>query len=212
MIMKRVIATVTAVGLILGLSFAASAQGKGGQNFKERMLSEKIAFITTELSLTPAEAQVFWPVYNQIQEANKASFEAMKKAYHALHKAIKEGKSEKEISDALDAYLAASEAAQVDQKAIADQYKTVLPVEKVAKLFVAEEKFRKMQINKLREPRQPQGEGFKGGRPEGRPEGRPGGRPEGRPEMGPGHPKGNGEGVPANDTDAHGRTRKPKKN
>ena len=35
-------------------------------SWHDKMMSEKIAFITTELELTPEEAQVFWPVYNQI--------------------------------------------------------------------------------------------------------------------------------------------------
>ena len=122
----------------------------------ERLQSEKIAFITQEIDLTPEEAQVFWPVYNQCgkeaREAHKAQMEAMgeirgKKA---------EGLSDSELEKKLDAYIKASkEAAQV----MADWYpkfKKVLPISKVAKLYQAEEAFQMRMINNLKKHPQPQ--------------------------------------------------------
>lgn len=44
------------------------AQPKEQQDWHEKMMSEKIAYITSVLALTPQEAQVFWPVYNQIAQ------------------------------------------------------------------------------------------------------------------------------------------------
>ena len=35
---------------------------------RERLESYKIAFFTQRLNLTPAEAEKFWPLYNQYQE------------------------------------------------------------------------------------------------------------------------------------------------
>ena len=51
-------------------------------------MSEKIAFLTTAIGLTPGEAQAFWPVYNQMwEERGKAQFNVMK-AYKALEAAV----------------------------------------------------------------------------------------------------------------------------
>ena len=48
---------------MLGLGFAARAQDK-----KEDALEAlRIAFISKQLELTPAEAEKFWPVYNKYQ-------------------------------------------------------------------------------------------------------------------------------------------------
>lgn len=48
---------------MLGLSFVAQAQDK-----KEDALEAlRIAFISKQLELTPAEAEKFWPVYNKYQ-------------------------------------------------------------------------------------------------------------------------------------------------
>ena len=65
--MKRI--TIMAAIALLAIS-TMHAQPKQG-NWQEKMMSEKIAFITMELELTPEEAQVFWPVYNQIAKENQ---------------------------------------------------------------------------------------------------------------------------------------------
>ncbi|MCQ2140683.1 MAG: hypothetical protein MJZ09_09960 [Bacteroidales bacterium] len=140
---------VMALAMIL-LGFSAGAQQKKN-DFQNQFLSEKIAFITSELCLTPEEAQVFWPVYNQIDKEIKAKFEAVMKTYRTLAQAVESNKSQKEIEAALDAYTKAVTASRVDETVIMARYEKVLPVEKVAKLYVAEEKFRKMQVHRLRD-------------------------------------------------------------
>jgi hypothetical protein len=51
----------------------------GQTDKKDRLESIQIAFLTKELSLTPEEAQKFWPVYNdykaELAQARKASRE-----------------------------------------------------------------------------------------------------------------------------------------
>ncbi|NBC24749.1 MAG: hypothetical protein GVX78_03945, partial [Bacteroidetes bacterium] len=36
-------------------------------NWKEKIESQKVAFITNELNFTPKEAREFWPLYNEHQ-------------------------------------------------------------------------------------------------------------------------------------------------
>lgn len=134
------------------LSFSnIQAQPKQKCNWQEKMMSEKIAFITMELQLTPEEAQVFWPVYNQINQKNKEAQKAMNKAYRAMVKAMEEGTvSDKELNALLDDYLAAKQAHKEAGKGDADQYRKVLPAKKVAKLYVAEENFRRHHIRNFK--------------------------------------------------------------
>lgn len=134
------------------LSFSnIQAQPKQKCNWQEKMMSEKIAFITMELQLTPEEAQVFWPVYNQINQKNKEAQKAMSKAYRAMVKAMEEGTvSDKELNALLDDYLAAKQAHKEAGKGDADQYRKVLPAKKVAKLYVAEENFRRHHIRNFK--------------------------------------------------------------
>ena len=138
-----------AVMLLAGMNAFAAMQHNHHEDWKQKMQSEKIAFLTSEIGLTPEEAQNFWPVYNEV---NKEKDEAMKevfKAYSELESAIKEGKSEKEINNLLDKYLDSKKAQkEVDAKA-AEKYRKVLKGDKVAKVFIAEENFRRHHIRNL---------------------------------------------------------------
>lgn len=142
----------TLIAVLALLSFSnIQAQQKQKCNWQEKMMSEKIAFITMELQLTPEEAQVFWPVYNQINQKNKEAQKAMNKAYRAMVKAMEEGTvSDKELNALLDDYLAAKQAHKESGKGDADQYRKVLPAKKVAKLYVAEENFRRQHIRNFK--------------------------------------------------------------
>ena len=101
------------------------------------------------MDLTSEEAQVFWPIYNQAEKEKREAYKAVKQAYDNLDKGIQEGKGKKEIETLLRQYTAALDATQgIDSKYVS-QYERVLPVEKVAKLFIGEESFRRQQIQRL---------------------------------------------------------------
>lgn len=138
------------VAILIGISANLSAQGPKdeGKNWRDRIMSEKIAFLTNAIGLTPEEAQAFWPVYNQTwDERGKAQFAVME-AYRALEKAVDENKSA-EIPALLDKYLDAVKAKDKLNAACADRFRKVLTTEKVARLYVGEERFRMEQIHKL---------------------------------------------------------------
>ena len=96
-----------AIAVVLTIAASsASAQPKDKGNWHERVQAEKIAFITAELELSPEEAQVFWPVYNQLNAEAKALQQASANAYRTLVQALKEATaSDKEIDKLLDDYL-----------------------------------------------------------------------------------------------------------
>ena len=174
---------IMAVLALLSFSNIQAQPKKGG--WQEKMMSEKIAFITMELQLTPEEAQVFWPVYNQISQKNKETQKAMNKAYRTMVKAMEEGSvSDKELNALLDDYLAALQAYKESGKGDVDQYRKVLPAKKVAKLYVAEENFRRHHIRNFKGGHKGPGAPgcpAQGGNGSGRPaQGQGGGKPEAR--------------------------------
>jgi len=122
-----------------------------GKQWQERLESEKIAFLTNEMSLTPKEAQAFWPLYNQAQKEQREAIEASMKAFSELDKALREGKTGKDVNSLLEKYTKAVDDQNVSAKYL-KEYLKVLPAEKVGKLLVGEEKFRQSQINRLRQP------------------------------------------------------------
>ena len=147
--MKKTIAIIAAAMAFMCINISAFANQRCEEDWKERIMSEKIAFLTVEVGLTPEEAQTFWPVYNQVEQGKDEAIRKTIQAYRELNKAVEEGKSTKEISALLDNYLAAQKNLREYENCIADKYKSALPADKVAKLYVAEEKFRRQQIRNL---------------------------------------------------------------
>ena len=99
--------------------------------------------------LTPEEAQVFWPVYNQISQEKDAAMRETFKMYKKLEEAIEAGRPEKELKVLLDEYLKAQDKSRNIEKGANEKLSKVLSVEKIAKLYIAEEHFRRHQIHKL---------------------------------------------------------------
>ena len=140
---------------MLVFSTAAMAQDrKGGKDdaWKDRIASMKIAFLTSEMDLTPEEAQNFWPIYNKAQAEMDEAMGKVMKAFGDMDRAIRDGKSDKEISGLLHVYTSALVASKGIEEKYAKAYEKVISSTKVAKLFVGEEKFRMQQIRKLGAP------------------------------------------------------------
>ena len=146
--MKRIFYIALMAVMFAGIG-TASAHNSFTNDWKQKLMSEKVAFLTVEMGITPEEAQVFWPIYNEVSKKNDEAMQKVFSSYKALEQALNEGKGSKDIQKLLDAYLDAL----ADQKEVnsdaADKYKSVLPVEKVAKLYIGEEKFRRQHIRNL---------------------------------------------------------------
>ncbi len=150
--MKKVFSVLCALMVLSIGAFAQGPQGprRGADNgWRERVRAEKVAFLTEEIDLTESEAQVFWPIYNEIQKAQRDGFEAVKNAYDAMAKGVEEKKSSKEMEKLVKAYIDAKEKNEGIETKYLNKLLKVLPAEKVARYYVAEEKFRHQQIGRL---------------------------------------------------------------
>ncbi len=134
--------------MMLAFCGTASANRSCG-DWREKMMAEKIAFITVELGLTSEEAQIFWPVYNEVSKEKDKATHNVFKAFKALEDALNNGKPEKEIAPLLEDYLEALEKQRKTDNEAPAKYRKVLSEEKMAKLFVSEEKFRRQHIRRM---------------------------------------------------------------
>ena len=153
--MKKVISVLCSLALVAASAIAQPPQGpqgprRGGDNgWRERVRAEKVAFLTEQIDLTESEAQVFWPIYNEIQKSQRESFEAVQKAYMAMEKGVQEKKTGKEMEKLVKAYIDAKEKGEGIETKYLNKLMKALPAEKVARYYVAEEKFRHQQIGRL---------------------------------------------------------------
>lgn len=151
--MKKVISVLCLLAVLATGALAQEQQrgrhGQGSEGWRERVRSEKVAFLTEQIDLSESEAQVFWPIYNQIQKEQREAFEAVRKAYEAMEKGLQEGKTGKEMEKLVNAYVDAKDKNEGIETKYLNKLMKALPAEKVARYYVAEEKFRHQQIGRL---------------------------------------------------------------
>ena len=146
--MRRISSVALTIVMLL-LSAASYGQDNNRKGWQERIKAEKIAFLTDAMDLSPAEAERFWPIYNKAEAETREQWKATMDAYRALEEGIKTGKDEKEISALLDRYTKALNAGNHIEGKYLEEYRKILSNKKIAKLFIGEENFRRMQIHKL---------------------------------------------------------------
>lgn len=119
----------------------------------ERLNSQKIAFYTQRLQLTSAEAEKFWPVYNEYQRKKndillekRDTDKYLRQSYSTL--------TDKEIEEISDKYIAFNKAEADLLTAYHEQFKKVLPIKKVIKLYQAENQFKEMLLRQIRNNQQ----------------------------------------------------------
>ncbi len=121
---------------------------------RENIEAQKVGFLTKKLDLTAEEAQKFWPVYNQyddkLKELRSKRREDMKNAKENL-----EGMSDKDIEQLVDNEMAFRQKELDLQKEYNSKFKAVLPIKKVAKLYRADEEFKRFLLNELKDRKQP---------------------------------------------------------
>lgn len=154
--MKTIITTLI---LVLGLSAGLMAQKPGQADpgpkpgpkkeaRKEKIEALRVAYITKELDLTEAEAQVFWPVYNEYQKKQEDSRKELKRKYNK--ETNYNFATDKEAEDYITADIQHKMQEAELLKTYYEKIKKVLPVKKVAKLRHAEESFRQEMLKQLK--------------------------------------------------------------
>jgi Spy/CpxP family protein refolding chaperone len=122
------------------------------QQKKEQVKSMKIAFITTELNLTPDEAAKFWPLFNEFEEKQREIRQEKIKNY--IDRAQSSEKlSEKEALALLNQMESAEEELHQLRKKFIVNLKGILPASKILKLKKAEEQFSKKLLQQYRDKR-----------------------------------------------------------
>lgn len=139
--------------LLSATTAAVSAQDDDMPAIPEERMQEikaqKTAFLTQRLDLSPAEAEKFWPLYNQFDK----ELDANRKEMRADHKAMKKDTelTEAEASAAIDKEMAGRQKELDIRKKYAADFKKTIGAVKTLKLGKAERDFRKELIKRFRD-------------------------------------------------------------
>ena len=123
-------------------SLSLNAQHKNRSNTSsEKIEAQKIAFFTQKLDLTPEEAKVFWPVYNEYSERKK-ELRNMR-----ISRTDLETIDDAEASNLIDEYFKNKEQGLALDKEYILEFKKILPSKKVLTLVILERKFKEKILN-----------------------------------------------------------------
>ncbi len=127
------------IGILALCLSMISGYAQSGQSKKEQKEAQRVAFFTEKLELTPEEAEKFWPVY---REYKKAQTDLRKNERPKKDKSIGE-MTDDEVQELLDGMINYKQKELDLKKKYHEKFKTILPIKKVAKLYHAEEQFKK---------------------------------------------------------------------
>lgn len=136
--------------LFTALPFVLLAQVN--QQRREKIESMKIGFLTERLDLTPEEAKTFWPVYNKYS-AEVTTLRKSRRESITETGANYDQMPEAELEKIVDSEIIFRQNELDIVKKYHPQFKNVLPVKKVAKLYRAEEEFKKKLLEMLKNRR-----------------------------------------------------------
>lgn len=134
-------------GLLLCAQPPGPPPGPRDAKMEKKVEAMRIAFITNELDLTPEESQVFWPLFNEMREKERALREEMRPS-----KPLEE-LSDKEAQIQLENQMKLADEEAALHKAYTERFLKILPAAKVLKLQQAEGEFRRRLINEVKERR-----------------------------------------------------------
>ncbi|MBK9192187.1 MAG: hypothetical protein IPM77_12125 [Crocinitomicaceae bacterium] len=140
--------TMLVIAVLSSALIFAQPKDNPKQQKEEYIRTQKIAFISTELALTPEEAEKFWPVYNEYDAALEKIREE-RKGYMKELKTINDltGERAYELTAAiLDTDI---KEASIRKEYLA-KFAEVLDDKKAAKVFYAEEKFKRELLKEIR--------------------------------------------------------------
>ena len=119
---------------------------------KEQIKALKVAFITTELNLTPEESAKFWPLFNAFEDRQQEIKKQKIKAYLERTDGSSIDKlSEKEAATLLTQMESTEDELYQLKKKFVTNLKVILPSTKILKLKKAEEQFSKKLLQQYRD-------------------------------------------------------------
>ncbi len=164
--------------LLIGISIATASvafaqdDDDGPPIHEERMKeikAQKSAYLTQKMDLSPEEAQIFWPIYNQMDDELETNRKELREHVRSLKKSGTE-MTEQQANDLLDRELAMREKEVQVRKKFDPQLRKAIGAQKLVKLHKAERDFHREVVKRFRDRKD--GERSGGGH-----EGRPGDAP-----------------------------------
>ena len=136
------------VQILLFTAISACCLGQGGGQ-PQRIMEEKVAFFNKQINLSKTEADNFWPIYKDYENRkNRISGEKRTLMQYYIRNA--NNMSSQEITETLNKYMAFEKQETDLLITYNEKFRSVLPDEKVLKIYIAEVRFKDYLLKQLR--------------------------------------------------------------
>ncbi len=134
--------------LLTFLFFTTAIIAQERRPAKERVDAMKIGFLTERLNLTSEEAKIFWPVYNmysdELEKLRKSRRENIINTKENLDE-LSDAELEKNVDNEI---IFRQNELEIIKK-YHPQFKKILPIKKVAKLYKSEDDFKRRLLEMI---------------------------------------------------------------
>jgi hypothetical protein len=132
---------------LIALLFSLSVLSQEG---RDKIKALKVSFITEKLELTQAEAQQFWPVYNEYEKVTlKIKFEDLRNIRHEIKDNIN-SLTDKKASELLDKLSKAENKLHEEENNLNTKLLKIISPKKILLLKVAEEDFKRKMFDQYK--------------------------------------------------------------
>ena len=135
--------------ILLLISVTVFSQNNAFQKRLNNIRSQKIAFITQRLELTTEEAQVLWPVYNELAQKKDKLNKRRKEIIFDLRNNW-DNFSEKDKEAIADEFVSLKLKEAKQEVEYHEKFKKVLDIDKVLKLYQAEMAFKNYLLKRIK--------------------------------------------------------------
>ncbi|MDR6760238.1 Spy/CpxP family protein refolding chaperone [Flavobacterium sp. 2755] len=138
--------------LLFLVTFSFYAQNDKTDEKREKIKAFKVSFLTTELELTPTEAEKFWPIYNAYDDKQfELRHDKMKTYLKKLDDDNINSISEKEATTLLSQIECTDKELYLLREKFMTNLKKVLPAKKILKLKKSEDDFNRKLLKQYRD-------------------------------------------------------------
>jgi hypothetical protein len=116
---------------------------------RKRIHEEKVEFFNERLDLSKAEAQKFWPMYNDYQ-SRKNKILNEKRTLMRYYSENTSNMTDKEITETLNKYIGFEKRETELLVSYNEKFRAILPDKKVLKIYFTEVQFKDYLLKKLR--------------------------------------------------------------
>ena len=138
------------ISILYITAFVISSYSQRRENIdqSERIKAQKMAFITERICLSPADAQKFWPVYNEFNLKK----DSLNEIRNNTRRTLRGNKlSNKQKEEAIDIQVILRQKEADISKQYHEKFKKILTIDQLIRLYDAEQEFKMRLMKQIRD-------------------------------------------------------------